>query len=148
MIDFEVSDLELYFGDDYVINDMIKIHQPTIGEVVNYNEAQYFSTVHTLTAIPSDLKSQLWDMGLDWCEVEDFELFMMLSQTMTPDRTALLFGNIDFSNNKNVAIFSTMLACGVSGFAITSGSFNLSGIALAMVVGIILNLILKDSKRA
>jgi xanthine/uracil permease len=41
-----------------------------------------------------------------------------------------------------------MLACGVSGFAITSGSFNLSGIALAMVVGIILNLILKDSKRA
>lgn len=60
----------------------------------------------------------------------------------------IMNGNIDFSNNKNVAIFSTMLACGVSGFAITSGSFNLSGIALAMVVGIILNLILKDSKRA
>lgn len=60
----------------------------------------------------------------------------------------IMNGNIDFSNNKNVAIFATMLACGVSGFAITSGSFNLSGIALAMVVGIILNLILKNSKRA
>ena len=60
----------------------------------------------------------------------------------------IMNGNIDFSKNKNVAIFATMLACGVSGFAITSGSFNLSGIALAMVVGIILNLILKDSKRA
>lgn len=60
----------------------------------------------------------------------------------------IMNGNIDFSNNKNVAIFATMLACGVSGFSITSGSFNLSGIALAMVVGIILNLILKDSKRA
>lgn len=60
----------------------------------------------------------------------------------------IMNGNIDFSNNKNVAIFATMLACGVSGFAITSGSFNLSGIALAMVIGIILNLILKDSKRA
>ena len=60
----------------------------------------------------------------------------------------IMNGNIDFSNNKNVAIFATMLACGVSGFAITSGSFNLSGIALAMVVGIVLNLILKDSKRA
>ena len=59
----------------------------------------------------------------------------------------IMNGNIDFSNNKNVAIFATMLACGVSGFAITSGSFNLSGIALAMVVGIVLNLILKDSKR-
>ena len=60
----------------------------------------------------------------------------------------IINGNIDFSNNKNVAIFATMLACGVSGFAIAGGSFNLSGIALAMVVGIILNLILKDSKRA
>lgn len=100
MIDFEASDLQLYFGDDYVINDKIKIHQPNIGEIVDYNEAQYFSMVHTLTAIPSDLKSQLWDMGLDWCEVEDFELFMMLSQTMTPDRTGILFGDLDFSKLK------------------------------------------------
>lgn len=60
----------------------------------------------------------------------------------------IMNGNIDFSNNKNVAIFSTMLACGVSGFAINHGSFNLSGIALAMIVGIVLNIILKDSKRA
>lgn len=60
----------------------------------------------------------------------------------------IIDNKIDFSNNKNVAIFATMLACGVSGFAITYGSFNLSGIALAMVVGIVLNLILKDSKRA
>ena len=60
----------------------------------------------------------------------------------------IIDNHIDFTNNKNIAIFATMLACGVSGFAITSGSFNLSGIALAMVVGIILNLILKDSKRA
>lgn len=98
----------MYFGDDYVINDKIKIHQPTIGEVVKYGEASYFSTVHTITAIPSDMKSQLWDnMNLDWTEVQDFELFMMLAQTLTPDRTSLLFGDLDFSklrpfrNNQN-----------------------------------------------
>lgn len=60
----------------------------------------------------------------------------------------IIDNHINFTNNKNIAIFATMLACGVSGFSITAGSFNLSGIALAMVVGIILNLILKDSKRA
>jgi hypothetical protein len=43
------------------------------------------------------MKSQLWDMGLDWMEVDDFELFIMLVQTLTPDRTSLLFGDIDFS---------------------------------------------------
>lgn len=107
MISLDVDELQLYFGDDYVINDYIKITQPLVGGVVDYGEAQYFSMVHTLTAIPSDMKSQLWDMGYDWTEVDDFELFMMLSQTLTPDKTSILFGELDFSklrpfkNNQN-----------------------------------------------
>lgn len=97
MIDLEADALFLYFGDDYVINDKITISQPTIGMVADYGEAQYFSMVHSLTAIPSDMKSVLWDMGLDWNEVEPFELFMMLSQNLTPDKTGILFGDLDFS---------------------------------------------------
>lgn len=97
MIDLDVDSLFIYFGDDYVINDHIKIHQPTIGEVADYGEAQYFSMVHSLCAIPSDMKAILWDMGLDWCEVEDFDLFLMMSQTLTSDKTGILFGDLDFS---------------------------------------------------
>ena len=100
MTKLDIDDLQLYFGDDYVINDHIIIKQPSIGDIIKYGEASYFSTVHTLTAIPSDLKSQLWDMGLDWTEVDDFELFMMLVQTLTLDRTSLLFGDLDFSKLK------------------------------------------------
>ena len=99
MIDLEVSELELYFGDDYAINDRIIIHQPLVGEIVAC-ERDYFSTIHTLTAISSDLKSQLWDMGLDWCQVGDFELFMMLAPTLSQERTELLFGELDFSKFK------------------------------------------------
>ena len=108
MIDLDVSELALYFGDDYVINEYITITQPTIGQIVRYGEAPYFSMVHTLTAIPSDMKSILWDqMQLDWTKIEDFELFMILSQTLTPDKTGILFGDLDFSklrpfnNNQN-----------------------------------------------
>lgn len=100
MINMDVDSLQLYFGDDYIINDYIKIHQPIIGQIVDYGEAAYFSTVYSITAIPSDMKSQLWDMGLDWTEVDDFELFMMLVQTLTPDRTSILFGDLDFSKLK------------------------------------------------
>lgn len=64
--------------------------------------------IHTLTAIPSDCKSILWDqMNLDWTEVSDFELFMIFSQSMTPDKTGIIFGDLDFSkmrpfrNNQN-----------------------------------------------
>ena len=100
MISLDVDELQLYFGDDYVINDYISITQPLVSRVVEYGEAQYFSMVHTLTAIPSDMKSQLWDMGLDWTEMDDFELFMMLVQTLTPDKTNILFGDLDFSKLK------------------------------------------------
>lgn len=54
MISMDVDELSLYFGDDYIINDYIKIHQPRIGELVDYGEQQYFSTIYTLCAIPSD----------------------------------------------------------------------------------------------
>lgn len=100
MINLDVDDLKLYIGDDYVINDHIKIFQPTIRQIAEFGEREFFSTVHTICAIPSDMKSQLWDMGIDWNEMDDFELFVMLSQTLKPDRTKLLFGDLDFSKLK------------------------------------------------
>ena len=100
MINLDVDELQLYIGDDYVINDHIKVLQPTIKQIAEFGEKEFFSVVHTVTAIPSDMKANLWDMGLDWMEVDDFELFVMLSQTLTPDRTKLLFGDLDFTKLK------------------------------------------------
>ena len=57
----------------------------------------------------------------------------------------LIDGDI-FKKTKNQFIFAAMLTTGVSGLAITAGAFNLTGIALAMITGVILNLILKDPK--
>ena len=54
---------------------------------------------------------------------------------------------VDFSNMKNSLIFAAMLSCGVSGIAINYGSFSFSGVALAIVVGLFLNFILKDGNK-
>lgn len=98
---FEVDELQLYFGDSYVINEHISIQQPTINDIILYGESAYFSMVSSITAIPSDVKSMLWDqIGLDWNEMEDYELFMLMTQTLTPDKTSILFGNLDFSKLK------------------------------------------------
>ena len=97
---FDVDQLQLYFGDDYVINDKIKISQPTIGDIVDFGEAQYFNVIYTITAIPSDMKSQLWDLGIDWMEIEDFDLFVMLAPTLPIEKTKLLFGDLDFTKLK------------------------------------------------
>lgn len=52
--------------------------------------------------------------------------------------------SIDFNNQKTIWIFAIMLMVGTSGLAINYGSFNITGICLAIIVGIILNLTLRD----
>ena len=92
----EVDELLLYFGDPYVVNDYVTITLPKIGELVKYGERQYYSMLSTITAIPSDMKSQLWDTGIDWTQITDFQLFMMLVSTLPKDKTYILFGDLDF----------------------------------------------------
>lgn len=55
--------------------------------------------------------------------------------------------NIDLNNNKNVTIIAAVLTLGVSGAICNFGVVSIGTTALAMIVGIILNLILKDKKR-
>lgn len=54
--------------------------------------------------------------------------------------------NIDLSNNKNVTIIASVLTLGVSGAVCDFGVVSIGTTALAMIVGIVLNLILKDKK--
>ena len=52
--------------------------------------------------------------------------------------------NIDLNNNKNVTIIAAVLTLGVSGAVCNFGIVSIGTTALAMIVGIVLNLILKD----
>ena len=56
----------------------------------------------------------------------------------------------DLEDNKNLIIISVILTSGVSGLALTltfgSVIFSFSGVALSMILGVVLNLILKDKK--
>lgn len=107
----EVDELSLYFGDPYIINDYITITLPKIGELVGFGERSYYSMIQTITAIPSEMKSQLWDMGIDWTQITDFQLFMMLAPTLSKDKTSILFGDFDFQtmhpfeNKENETVF-------------------------------------------
>ena len=107
----EIDELALYFGDPYVVNDYITITIPKVGEVVKYGEKKYYSMIQTMTAIPSEMKSQLWDMGLDWTQLENFQLFMMLAPTLPQEATSIIFGDLNFQamrpfeNKENETVF-------------------------------------------
>ena len=94
----DVDDLQLYFGEPYTVNEKIVIQQARVGDIITYGEKDYYSLVHTLTAIPSDMKSQLFDdMRLDYEQISDFELFIMLAKTLPQSKTSIIFGDLDFS---------------------------------------------------
>lgn len=46
------------------------------------------------------MKSQLFDLGLDYEQVSDFDLFIMLAPTLSQDMTKLVLGDIDLSSLK------------------------------------------------
>ena len=94
---FEYDELQMYFGEPFYINDKISIYIPTIGDIVEFGEKEYYGMIHTLTCIPSDMKSQLDDLKIDYMEISDFELFMMLSKGLTPESTRLILGDLDLS---------------------------------------------------
>lgn len=52
--------------------------------------------------------------------------------------------DIDLNNNKNVTIIASVLTLGVSGVVCNFGVVSIGTTALAMIIGIILNLILKE----
>lgn len=53
--------------------------------------------------------------------------------------------NIDLNNNKNIIILASVLTLGVSGAVCDFGVVSIGTTALAMIVGIVLNLILKEN---
>ena len=60
----------------------------------------------------------------------------------------LAHNNIDFDDSKNMIIFAVALALSVSGLEIVIGNFNLSGVSIGVIVGIIMNFVLKSKKLA
>lgn len=88
-----VDKLLLYLGKDLEINQDITIHQPSILDIAQFGEKKYFSTVYTICSIPSDFKSELWDLGLNYGKVSDFECFVLITRNISADDTKLLLGD-------------------------------------------------------
>ena len=53
---------------------------------------------------------------------------------------------VDLGKNKNLFTVSTILICGIGGLALNFGKISITSIATALILGIIINLILKNEK--
>lgn len=68
----------------YEVNDNITINIPKVGDIWDSDskyeryEKYYLSMVSLFTQTPTDMMIELDDMGLDWTEVDEYSLFIIL----------------------------------------------------------------------
>lgn len=91
-----IDELKLLRGDDFVVADRIRIHHAKLSEIVDFGEKEYYSTVSTFCATPSDYKAVLYDnFNIDWEEVDDYEFFLMMWGSLNTKQTKLFLPNIE-----------------------------------------------------
>lgn len=97
---FNISDLFCWSGEPLVINDEITVFQPTIREIILHDESEYYSAVQTLCSTSSNMKYSLYTMGIDWEQINDWEMAIMLWPTLPQTKTQLIFRDLDLSKLK------------------------------------------------
>lgn len=109
---FEVDELLVYRGKDIKLTDSVTVKIPTLEDIAVFGEKDYFSAVYTYTSVGADLKWQLWDMGIDYTKIDDYDLFIkLISQIFATDKqgedgetksrinpVSLLLKDIDFKD--------------------------------------------------
>ena len=96
---FEFDKLKMYFGEPYNITyegGYIEVLQPKIGDILYFGERDFYAMLNVFIANTTSYRLQLWQMGIDWNKISDYELFCMLIKTLNVESTRLLFGDLDF----------------------------------------------------
>lgn len=93
----DFDELKLYFGEPYWVTDKICIYQPTIGDILKFGDTKFYNIVMSLCGNSTIFRLQLHRSGIDWNEVSDFDMFYMMSRTLTPKHTSLIFGDLNLS---------------------------------------------------
>ena len=88
-------EMSLLYSREVPITDKIRIRIPTVGEILDHEE-DYYTVLSMLTAMPIDFMVQLDDMGIDFSEINEYDLFILLSQSLRMLDTSLIFADLDF----------------------------------------------------
>lgn len=99
----EFDRLQMYMGFPYVIDlesveGSITISVPTMRTFIELGEKRYLQTINVFTTNTTEYRVPLWDVGIDWNEISDFELFCMLYKQIDSEISKSIFGDFDFND--------------------------------------------------
>lgn len=88
VLDF--NEAQMYFGYPYIVNEHIAIKLPTVGDIIEYDDVKYYSMIYTMCSIPSDMKSVLFDIGIDYEEISDFDFFRLIGAGFSDEELGII----------------------------------------------------------
>lgn len=75
----------------------LSLRIPSVREILE-DETAYYNIVSALTATPFQYMVQLDDMGIDYTQITDYDLFRILFLSCTSSDLSILFGDLDLSD--------------------------------------------------
>ena len=105
--------VSLLYKDKLTVTDKMSIVIPKVRDILDC-EDEYYSLVTMLTAMPYDLMVQLDDLGIDFTEINEWELFLLLfNNYKKAPCLRLVFGDFQIENyeiaadeNGNVVLYN------------------------------------------
>lgn len=91
-----MSTLNFLYKREYSVNERIHVIIPTVGDILE-NEDNYYGMVTAFTAMPIDLMVQLDDLGINFDEITDYDLFLLLFNGLKSSDSSLIFRDLEIS---------------------------------------------------
>lgn len=76
------------------INDFITIRVPTIKDIIE-NEDDYYGNIALIVATPYDMMVQLDDMKIDFTQINEWDLFLLLFNELRTRDLSLIFDGLN-----------------------------------------------------
>lgn len=117
----DIDELRLYRGDNYILPNGVSIRCPTLGEICDYGESDYLAMISMFTATNIDRCAQLEDMGIDYTEIDNFQMFILFSSLLSNHKEngkidcSILLNKINFSQFKPIEVDSKIMFVGEDG---------------------------------
>jgi hypothetical protein len=80
--EFDFDELKMFFREPHLIRmengEFIEILQPSIGDILVLGDREVYSAISPFVNNTTSYRVQLWDIGIDWNKISDYELFTTL----------------------------------------------------------------------
>ena len=84
-------------GEEYCVNQYISIRNPTVREVIDFGEDIFDIVLKLFTRKPYDIAVELWDRGIDYSTITDWDLFFDTVPNIAPEFSGIFFEGFEFN---------------------------------------------------